>query len=95
MVTQFIKDFNKMSNDLVEVFTKGYCYYFALILKSRFNGIICYLPVDNHFITYINGKYYDITGEVNIDHQVLYTWDSYQVIEPLDSERIIRDCIVK
>lgn len=43
----------------------GNCYYFALILKDRFNGEIYYDVINGHFLTLINNTLYDATGIVH------------------------------
>lgn len=49
-----------------EVYTKGSCYHFYLILKKVFPSAEAYYNI-NHVITKIDSKYYDITGEVYKD----------------------------
>ena len=96
MVLRFIEDLKcKYKNELEDLFTNGYCYWFSVILSKRFDGVIYYLPIENHFITKINNRYYDITGEVDITGLVLYSWDNYKSFEPLDSERVKKYCIDK
>lgn len=93
-VLTFINKFKfKFDKELVEVFTTGNCYYFAIILKERFKGDIYYLPIANHFIYKIDNKYYDITGEVNpAEHP--YKWSEYKLEDTKHGSRIIRDCVV-
>ena len=38
------------------------CFYFAMILKERFNGIIIYETYSNRFMVMINGYLYDANG---------------------------------
>lgn len=47
-----------------QVYTEGSCYHFYLILKEVFPDAEPYYDED-HIITKINDKFYDITGEVN------------------------------
>ena len=48
-----------------EVYTEGSCYHFYLILKQVFpNAIAWYDHNHDHIITEIDNKFYDITGEV-------------------------------
>ncbi len=50
-------------NGSVEVYTKGSCIRFCMILKTVFpKGIILYNS--DHAIFELNSRYYDITGEV-------------------------------
>lgn len=44
--------------------TCGNCYYFSLILKDRFKGSIYYDVIHGHFLTLIDGSFYDATGLV-------------------------------
>ena len=46
-----------------QVYTEGSCYHFYLILKEVFPQAICWYDLD-HIITEIDGKFYDITGEI-------------------------------
>jgi len=47
------------------IYTQGGCYQFYLILKEIFPQSICwYDSIVGHIITEIDGKFYDITGEV-------------------------------
>lgn len=46
------------------IFTEGACYQFYLILKKLFPRAVPFYD-GNHVVTYIGGKCYDITGEVN------------------------------
>lgn len=73
----------------------GNCYYFALILKNRFNGIIFYDVIDGHFITEIDGLKYDWSGVVKEDNNHIYIeWDKFEEYDELQKQRIIRDCIL-
>ena len=47
-----------------QVYTGGSCYHFYLILKQVFPQAQPYYDAD-HIISEIDGRYYDITGEVN------------------------------
>ena len=49
-----------------QVYTEGSCFQFYLILKSIFPETECYFDED-HAITKIDNKFYDITGEVRGD----------------------------
>ena len=100
-ILKFIDDFKAMHREEIEdLFSNGYCYYFFIILMHRFNLNITnlyYVPVYNHFITRVGRFYYDIKGTV-MSKDVLklaIRWTQYKKEEPLDSARIIRDCIKK
>lgn len=65
----FIKQFQ--NDGTIEVFTQGFCYYFAKILSTRFvyfynEPLIMYNPIDNHFACLILDKLWDITGELDV-----------------------------
>lgn len=92
-VEKFIEKFKfKYKQELEYIFSYGNCYYFAVILKERFNGEIYYLPITNHFICKIDKNYYDITGKAKFNEPVI-KWSTYIEEEPKDAKRIIRDCI--
>lgn len=75
----------------------GNCYYFACILKLRFNYVTIYYDcVAGHFVVFnpYNNCYYDWTGIVDVDsnncvylHQLKETDESWYL-------RIVRDTIV-
>lgn len=75
-----------------EVFTRGACYWFARILKLRFvEGEIMYNPVEGHFAFGLNGRVYDVTGE--IDPLRYEVWKSYARHDSLERARIKKSCI--
>lgn len=95
-ILQFINDFKKLDLSIEILFMEGYCYWFAFILKERFNGDIWYFPIENHFITKIGNSFYDICGEINMDNREKpYNWDEFKKYEPINSKVIERDCILK
>ena len=93
-VAQFLKRFH-FSEDITDVFSNGCCYWFAKILYDRFalthGATIMYDEVINHFGTKINGRVYDITGDVTFK----YEWKPWSELgDELLRARIIRDCIM-
>ena len=70
----------------------GNCFYFAVILSTRFCGEVYYDLVNGHFVTKIDGAYYDWTRIANIDEKNLVDWFEYR--DHVHKERIIRDCIL-
>lgn len=72
----------------------GNCYYFALILKCRFNGIILYDTINGHFVTKIGESIYDWQGIVNEDCSCYVDWDDFSSYDVCQEKRIIRDCIL-
>ncbi len=63
-ILRFIKKFSDFGNQVVECFTKGNCFWFAMVLAMEFAGKIYYDPIVGHFATMIDGAMYDITGVV-------------------------------
>lgn len=58
---------------------------------NRFpEAIMMYDPVINHFVAQIDGRLYDISGEVTQKYKVV-RWDTYP--DELEKKRIIRDCV--
>ena len=97
-ILQFIDKFKEYEKDnvLVKTFTEGFCYYFALILKSRFPEGKIYYYFPEHFVFKYQDRLYDITGdctEMWNDQEALYDWEEFQKIEPSISKSTIRDCI--
>ena len=90
-VLQFIKKFSDFGNQVVDCFTKGNCFWFAMVLAMEFAGEIYYDPIVGHFATMINGVMYDITGVVE------NTSDFISLEEICTDEllwaRLQRDCI--
>lgn len=95
MVEQFINVFKTYhEKEIYNTFMFGCCYWFAVILKERFQGEIYYLPIDNHFITKINNEFYDISGKIEpIEQPIL--WTEFQKLEPKEALRIEYYCILK
>lgn len=95
-VVEFINNFKKGWNAeyLERVFTKGNCYHFSVILKNIFYGDILYDPIQGHFITKIESKYYDITGEIDRP-KIIYIWDNMKLEEPDQYKNIMMNCVYK
>ena len=95
-VINFISDFKQKYPEAMEdTFLHGYCYWFAFILAACFNGNVCYEPVDNHFFAWIQGEYYDITGQLESEGKVIWIWEIYKQLNKLETERIEKDYIRK
>ena len=90
-ILRFIKRFSDFGNQVVECFTKGNCFWFAMVLAMEFAGEIYYDPIVGHFATMINGVMYDITGVVE------NTGDFISLEEICTDEllwaRLQRDCV--
>lgn len=72
-------------------FLHGFCYWFAIILRERFNGTIEYNPITNHFATRIGKHLYDASGKISSDGFEL--WEAYREQDALHTQHIERDCI--
>ena len=101
-VMRFIKGFKSIPRhpeEIVDVFTGGYCYWFAFILKERFkyaNPHIMYNGIEGHFACMIRDCKYDIRGIIPAEDSVNYEyWEEYKIKDKESAERIIRDCILK
>lgn len=85
--------FHGENNEDTTKWLSGNCFYFAVILCARFpQGIIYYDRVNGHFVTKIEGLYYDWTGVVDVNEEDLVNWNNYYDIS--HKERIVRDCIL-
>lgn len=88
-----LKFIDRFQNDgTITAFTSGCCYWFAKTLEIRFDGEIVYNPVANHFATKIQNSVFDITGEID-GWSDFVGWKEYQLMEPLQSARIKKNCI--
>lgn len=100
-INNFIEKFRKRFNDEQEiksVFTNGYCYHFAYLLAGLYEGFISYNPVDNHFgfVESKTNSIWDITGNIGeFDNNSWRNWEEYKSEEPIESSRIIKQCIYK
>ena len=72
----------------------GNCYYFAMILKERFGGTICYDVIDGHFLTVIDGVKYDWSGVVPANNHPYVIWDSFECYDRNQFNRVYMDCIL-
>lgn len=78
-VEEFIVEFlYKQNNDhaaviLHDQFRSGYCYHFAYMLRDTFHrGVVCWAAPFGHIVWKdINGKYYDVEGELT-DSEAFY-----------------------
>jgi len=90
-INTFISRFRLNDKD-GDVFRFGCCYWFSFILHNRFTeSRIMYDSVVNHFVTEIDGRLYDCTGDVTGLYDVV-AWDSFD--DALEKERIIKNCIM-
>ena len=93
-VLQFISHYSNHKS----LFLNGQCYWFAHILFWRFRMFypcaIYYNQIDNHFATAISNHLFDASGEIPFTDNWL-RWTDYASIEPLDANRVYRDCILQ
>ena len=87
----FINRFKNHSS-VTDAFQYGCCYWFAKILSERFCGVIVYDDVENHFGTEINGRVFDITGDVT-ERYLWYPWEKFKTEDPVHAARIEKNCI--
>lgn len=96
IILDFIKQFRDLGAE--NCFSNGMCYHFSLILCTRFkySARRVYDPVVNHFAVEMDGRVYDITGDITEDNQYKWHyWDLYQYEDPLHTDHIRRDCMWK
>jgi len=75
------------------LWTKGNCYFFALILKDVFGGRILYDEIYGHFVTEIEGEMYDHTGLYTPKGgEAFVAWDELKEQDSSHYERIRKDC---
>ena len=99
---QEILDFIKHFEGATDAFLYGCCYWFAVILQKRFGTAdwddpqptIMYAEIDNHFGCRIGDAVYDVTGDVTLEYN-WKPWITVRASDPLLSQRITRDCILK
>lgn len=67
-VIDFITSLRETDEYIEHIFLNGSCYRFHLLLKKLYPESIPYLSKkEDHVITKIKGRFYDITGIVNSD----------------------------
>lgn len=91
-ILEFILQIRKYddSGSIGELFTKGFCYYFAVILQERFGGEIVYEPIEGHFYCAIGNAYYDYYGKWELEGKTLW-----HKAEWLSRKSIVDGCILK
>lgn len=100
-IGDFIEGFKKAICDekkAKDIFCGGYCYHFAYILAGMYRGVIVYYPIDNHFgfADAATQLIWDITGVIGkVGDPDWKLWELYKLEEPLESQRIIEQCIYK
>lgn len=70
----------------------GNCYYFALILCSRFQNLnLYYAPIEGHFVAGDGERFYDWRGLYDNEKPILLS--EIQQSDPLWYKILVRDCI--
>lgn len=84
-----IETFNKRFND--PKWLSGDCYYYAVILQSKFGGKICYDPIKGHFFVKIDNNCFDFNGVYT--PTTCLDFESLKESDPIWVERLERDCM--
>lgn len=88
-----IKEFIRRRFPIDNNWSQGNCYFLALILKDRFNGEIYYDVIQGHFITKIDGVFYDYDGIYSEEESPYFIkWDEFESYDCEQYKRVIRDC---
>jgi len=67
-IYKFLEAFRACVDNAEEIYTKGKCYEFHLIMKSIWSEAIPYTNGD-HIISRIGNSYWDVTGKVLIKYE--------------------------
>lgn len=78
--------------EIENVFSNGFCYWFAKILELRFNGVIMFNPDTVHFATLIEEQMFDVNGLIDANG-TWYNWNEYASHNYVES--IVKSCILK
>ena len=65
MIENFLKELRESADIQFKIFTEGSCFRLYIILKTIYPKAKPYWSdLENHCVTKINGKFYDIGGEI-------------------------------
>ena len=68
-INKFLKELRDSSERIYSIYTKGSCYRLFSILSTIFpNAVPYWSDMDNHAITKIDNKFYDIGGEITLSY---------------------------
>lgn len=68
-IIEFLKELKHSYNKNEIIYTQGSCFRLYSILKTIFEQAVPYYShLDGHWITEIDGKFYDINGEINPEY---------------------------
>ena len=77
-----------------EMWNSGNCYYFAVILKNRFNYLeIYYDQIDGHFVAGTGKNFFDVRGEVQVHKGATIRLKEIQEADPEWFSRIWLGCV--
>lgn len=92
-VLEFIK--RRFSKDCD--WTNGNCWWFASILCERFAAVGAerwYCPVEGHFVTMIDGVFYDANGIfIPLKEEKPQRWKDLILDDATYAMRLVRDCM--
>lgn len=90
-ILKFIDGLKEAKN----IFSNGYCYWFAHILQNRFGGEIWYVPAENHFYCQIKNNFYDVNGVHKTLINQAFRWEAFLLFDPKNYKTVYRDCVLK
>ncbi len=68
-VILFISRFRETIPNSIPKYMNGGCYLFYKVIKERFPSAVAYYNSD-HVVTKVDGKFFDVTGEVKITNHL-------------------------
>ena len=98
LILNFIGQYQKFGESVVECFTSEMSYHFANILQQRFGfrqSNIVYFPNEEHFACEIDKRIYDITGDITDCGCEWKLFDLYKRWDAIERERVIKKHIYK
>ena len=89
-----ILDFiNRRFKDTDAHWFDGNCYYFTIILKTRFPELqIYYEPIEGHFVAGFKNTFFDAHGEYISEYKPLL-FEELCKEDPCLEKQLIKDCI--
>lgn len=94
-IGRFSTDGYKERQEVIDAFLFGCCYWFAYILCARFsyyNPVIVHDNINAHFACQIDGRVYDIRGDITDMDYHWTVWREYG--DATHKKRIIEQCIM-
>ncbi len=87
IITQEFNKIDPVDTSIFHPLINGYCLHFAILLHHFFpEGQIFFSSKDQHYIFYLNGRYYDYRGEL------IQTKD-FLIINSTDDMTLIKDLL--